>query len=190
MIYREVGQFKASYAADQAIFPIVQDRWFMLAALAAAYLVIPTVGSEYWLLTIMVPFLVYALAALGLNLLTGYAGQVSLGTGGFMAVGAFATYKLTTSFPELNIVLALLLAGIITALVGVLFGFPSLRIKGFYLAVATLAAQFFLQWCFVRIPWLVNYNVSNAIEVPTRTSGPSGTPVMLMMPPCPCTTMS
>ena len=99
MIYREAGQFKASYAADQAIFPIRQDRWLMLAALAAAYLVIPAVGSEYWLLTIMVPFLVYALAALGLNLLTGYAGQVSLGTGGFMAVGAFATYKLTTAFP-------------------------------------------------------------------------------------------
>jgi hypothetical protein len=93
MIYREVGQFKAGYAADQAIFPIRQDRWLMLAALAFAYLVIPTVASEYWLLTIMVPFLVYALAALGLNLLTGYAGQVSLGTGGFMAVGAFATYK-------------------------------------------------------------------------------------------------
>ena len=130
MIYREVGQFKASYAADRAIFPIRQDRWLMLAALAAAYLVIPAVGSEYWLLTIMVPFLVYALAALGLNLLTGYAGQVSLGTGGFMAVGAFATYKLTTAFPGLNIVLALILAGIITALVGVLFGFPSLQDQG------------------------------------------------------------
>ena len=128
MFYREVGQFKASYAADQAIFPIRQDRWFMLAALAAAYLVIPAVSSEYWLVTIMIPFLVYALAALGLNLLTGYAGQVSLGTGGFMAVGAFATYKLTTAFPGLDIVPALILAGIITALVGVLFGFPSLRI--------------------------------------------------------------
>jgi branched-chain amino acid transport system permease protein len=109
MIYREVGQFKASYAADQAIFPIRQDRWLVFGAIAAAYLVIPTVGSEYWLLTIMVPFLVYSLAALGLNLLTGYAGQLSLGTGGFMAVGAFATYKLTTSFPGLNIVLAMVL---------------------------------------------------------------------------------
>jgi len=116
MIYREVGQFKASYAADRAIFPIRQDRWLLLAMLATAYLVIPAVGSAYWLLTIMVPFLVYALAALGLNLLTGYAGQLSLGTGGFMAVGAFATYKLTTAFPGLNIILALILAGIITAL--------------------------------------------------------------------------
>src|SRR5215831_11982231 len=168
MLYREVGQFKASYAADQAIFPIRQDRWLMFAALAAAYLAIPAVGSEYWLLTIMIPFLVYALAALGLNLLTGYAGQVSLGTGGFMAVGAFATYKLTTAFPDLNIVLALVLAGITTAFVGLVFGFPSLRIKGFYLAVATLAAQFFLIWLFNKFPWFYNYSASGVISAPPR----------------------
>src|SRR5262250_575706 len=168
MLYREVGQFKTSYAADQAIFPIVQDRWLALAALAAAYVVIPAVGSEYWLLTIMIPFLVYALAALGLNLLTGYAGQVSLGTGGFMAVGAFATYKLATAFPGLNIVVILALAGLITAGVGVLFGFPSLRIKGFYLAVATLASQFFLIWLFNRIPWFTNYAPSGVISAPPR----------------------
>src|ERR1700736_4612453 len=168
MFYREVGQFKTSYAADEAIFPIRQDRGLALAALAIAYLVIPAVGSEYWLLTIMIPFLVYALAALGLNLLTGYAGQVSLGTGGFMAVGAFATYKLTTAFPGLNIILALILAGIITALVGVLFGFPSLRIKGFYLAVATLASQFFLIWVFNKFPWFNNYSPSGVISAPPR----------------------
>src|SRR5258705_13674641 len=133
MIYREVGQFKASYAADQAIFPIRQDRWLLLAALAFAYFAIPAVASEYWLLTIMVPFLVYALAALGLNLLTGYAGQVSLGTGGFMAVGAFATYKLTTALPGPNIVFAPLLARILSALLRRLVGFPRLRIKGVYL---------------------------------------------------------
>src|SRR5262250_1070678 len=168
MIYREVGQFKTNYAADQAIFPIRQDRWLMLATLALAYFVIPAVGSEYWLLTIMIPFLVYALAALGLNLLTGYAGQVSLGTGGFMAVGAFATYKLTTSFPGLNIVPILLIAGLIAAAVGMLFGFPSLRIKGFYLAVATLAAQFFLIWMFNKFPWFYNYSASGVISAPPR----------------------
>src|SRR5215472_10099696 len=168
MIYREVGQFKTSYAADQAIFPIAQDRWLVLAVLAAAYLVVPAMGSEYWLLTIMIPFLVYSLAALGLNLLTGYAGQVSLGTGGFMAVGAFTTYKLATAFPDLNIVLALFLAGVATALVGVLFGFPTLRIKGFYLAVATLAAQFFLIWLFNKFPWWSNYSASGVISAPPR----------------------
>ena len=168
MIYREVGQFKASYAADQAIFPIRQDRWLMIAALAAAYLVVPMVGSEYWLLTIMVPFLVYGLAALGLNLLTGYAGQLSLGTGGFMAVGAFATYKLTTAFPWLDIVAVFLIAGLITAAVGVLFGLPSLRIKGLYLAVATLASQFFLIWLFNKFPWFNNYSPSGVISAPPR----------------------
>jgi branched-chain amino acid transport system permease protein len=168
MIYREVGQFRTNYAADQAIFPIRQDRWLLGAALGAAYLVLPAVSSEYWLLTIMIPFLVYALAAVGLNLLTGYAGQVSLGTGGFMAVGAFATYKLTTAFPELNIVLALVIAGVTTALVGTLFGFPSLRIKGFYLAVATLASQFFLIWLFNKFPWFYNYSSSGVISAPPR----------------------
>ena len=168
MLYREVGQFKTSYAADQAIFPIRQDRRLALLGLAVAYLGVPLVASEYWLTTILIPFLAYALAALGLNLLTGYAGLVSLGTGGFMAVGAFATYKLVTAFPGLNIVLALFLAGIAAALVGVLFGFPSLRIKGFYLAVATLAAQFFLIWLFNKFPWWSNYSASGVISAPPR----------------------
>ncbi len=168
MLYREAGQFKTSYAADQAVFPIRQDRFLIAAALAAAYIVIPAVASEYWLLTILIPFLVFALAALGLNILTGYAGQVSLGTGGFMAVGAFATYKLTTAFPGLNIVVIFLLAGVITALVGILFGFPSLRIKGFYLAVATLASQFFLIWMFNKFPWFNNYSPSGVISAPPR----------------------
>jgi len=168
VLYREVGQFKPSYAADQAIFPILQDRWLAFVALIVAFVAVPMVGSEYWLLTIMIPALVYALAALGLNLLTGYAGQLSLGTGGFMAVGAFATYKLTTAFPGLNILLAILLAGLASAAVGVLFGFPSLRIKGFYLAVATLAAQFFLIWVFNKFPWFYNYSASGVISAPPR----------------------
>lgn len=168
MLYREAGQFKTSYAADQAVFPIRQDRFLIAGALLIAYVAVPLLGSEYWLLTIMIPFLVFALAALGLNLLTGYAGQVSLGTGGFMAVGAFATYKLATSFPGLNIVLVFLAAGVITALVGLLFGFPSLRIKGFYLAVATLASQFFLIWMFNKFPWFNNYSSSGVISAPQR----------------------
>src|ERR1700730_6742008 len=168
MLYREVGQFKTSYASDEAILPIRQDRWLFLAALAVAYLAIPALGSEYWLLTIMIPFLVFALAALGLNLLTGYAGQVSLGTGGFMAVGAFATYKLATPLSRVHIGVILILAGFVTALVGVLFGFPSLRIKGFYLAVATLAAQFFLIWMFNKFPWFNNYTASGVISAPPR----------------------
>ena len=144
MFYREAGQFKTNYSSDQAIFPIAQDRWFVLIVLAVAIGIVPFFINDYWANAIFLPFLIYALAAIGLNLLTGYCGQVSLGTGGFMAVGAFATFKLTTAFPELNFIIVVLLSGAITAMVGLVFGVPSLRIKGFYLAVATLAAQFFL----------------------------------------------
>jgi branched-chain amino acid transport system permease protein len=136
MLYREAGQFKTSYVADQAIFPILQDRIFIGLILAVAFLGIPALaisaGAEaYWLGTIMLPLLTYALAAIGLNILTGYAGQVSLGTGGFMAVGAFAAYKLATAFPGLNVVLVFPLAGLITAAVGIIFGFRASVSKAF-----------------------------------------------------------
>jgi branched-chain amino acid transport system permease protein len=168
MLYREAGQFKTSYAADQAIFPIPQDRIILGLFLLVAVVAVPLVASEYWLGTILVPFLVFALAAIGLNLLTGYCGQLSLGTGGFMACGAFFAYKLATSFPDLHIVVVFLLSGLGTAVVGILFGIPSLRIKGFYLAVATLAAQFFLVWVFNKFPWWVNYSPSGVISAPPR----------------------
>jgi branched-chain amino acid transport system permease protein len=168
VIYREAGQFKTSYASDQAIFPIVQDRWVAGVLLAAAALVPPLVASDYWLQAILIPFLAYSLAAIGLNLLTGYAGQLSLGTGGFMAVGAYSAFKLTTAFPRVSIVLVFLASGVIAAGVGLLFGVPSLRIKGFYLAVATLASQFFLIWLFNKVPWFVNYASSGTITAPNR----------------------
>ena len=168
MLYREAGQFKTSYGADQMIFPILQDRIFVILAVVAAYL-IPLIANEYWLQAVLIPFLILALAAIGLNLLTGYAGQLSLGTGGFMAVGGYMTYKITTAFPDLNVLIAVLLAGLIAALVGLVFGIPSLRIKGFYLAVATLAAQFFILWLFNKIGWFVNYSPSGTITAPPRT---------------------
>ncbi len=169
MIYREAGQFKTTYAADQAIFPIVQDRVFVAVLLAAAFLVPPLAANEYWLQAILIPFLIYSLAALGLNLLTGYAGQLSLGTGGFMAVGAYSAFKLATAFPWLDIIVVFLLSGLVAAGVGIVFGIPSLRIKGFYLAVATLAAQFFLIWLFNKVAWFVNYAPSGTITAPPRT---------------------
>jgi len=169
MLYREAGQFKATYRQDQAIFPIVQDRVCVIALLITAYVMVPWVANEYWLQAILIPFLISSLAALGLNLLTGYAGQVSLGTGGFMAVGAYTAYKMTTAFPALNIVLIFLLSGLVAAAIGLVFGIPSLRIKGLYLAVATLAAQFFLIWLFNRVAWFYNYNPSGTITAPPRT---------------------
>ncbi len=183
MFYRETGQFKTDYAADQAIFPIAQDRIGLGIILAVAFVGIPLFGSNFLITSVMIPFLVLALAAIGLNILTGYTGLLSLGTGAFMGVGAYACYKLSSAFPDVNIIIWIVMSGFVSCFVGVLFGLPSLRIKGFYLIVATLAAQFFLQWCFVRIPWLVNYNSSGAIEVPGHTlfglavTGPQASPV-------------
>ena len=169
MIYREAGDFKTTYAADNQTFPIKGDRFAYYVVLAFALGVMPFIITDYWANAIIIPFLIYTIAALGLNILIGYCGQLSLGTGGFMAVGAYASFKLMTAFPELSIVFVVLLAGLCTAAVGVAFGLPSLRIKGFYLAVATLAAQFFLIWLFTRTPWFFNYSPTGMISAPTRT---------------------
>jgi len=169
MLYREAGDFSTNYREDNQTFPIKFDRYRYYAIMLVAFLVIPFFVNDYWVNAIFLPFLIYAIAALGLNILTGYCGQVSLGTGGFMAVGAYAVYKLMTAFPDINILIHIVLAGGVTALVGILFGLPSLRIKGFYLAVATLAAQFFLVWVFNRIPWFYNYSASGQINAPERT---------------------
>jgi branched-chain amino acid transport system permease protein len=169
MFYREAGQFKTTYAADMAVFPVLQDRIGIGVILAVAFVVLPLFGNDFLINAVMIPFLVFSLAAIGLNILTGYTGLLSLGTGAFMGIGAYACYKLTTLFPSVNILVWVVASGFFSAAVGALFGLPSLRIKGFYLAVATLAAQFFLQWCFIRVPWLYNYNSSGAIEVPQRS---------------------
>ena len=169
MFYREAGDFSTTYREDSQTFPIKFDRYRYYAVLLIAFAIIPFLLNDYWVNAIFLPFLIYSIAAIGLNILTGYCGQVSLGTGGFMAVGAYATYKLMTAFPEVSMVVHILLAGGVTAFVGVLFGLPSLRIKGFYLAVATLAAQFFLVWLFNRVPWFYNYSASGQINSPERT---------------------
>ncbi len=169
MFYREAGEFKTSYIADQQSFPIKFDRLAFWVFTVFVFLVVPFFINDYWEKSVLIPFLVYSMAALGLNILTGYCGQVSLGTGGFMAVGAYACYKLMTAFPELNLMIVMILSGGVTALVGIVFGLPSLRIKGFYLAVATLASQFFLVWLFNKVPWFYNYSASGQISAPERT---------------------
>jgi branched-chain amino acid transport system permease protein len=166
MFYREAGQYKTSYAADQQIFPILQDRLFVLLVIAAAFLVVPAIATPYTYTEILIPFLILSLAAIGLNILVGYCGQVSLGTGGFMAVGAYAAYNLWLRVPEINnLIVVFIFGGLMSAAVGILFGLPSLRIKGFYLAVATLASQFFLDWLFARVKWLTNYTPSGSVAV-------------------------
>ncbi|ELX11757.1 putative branched-chain amino acid ABC transporter, permease protein [Janthinobacterium sp. HH01] len=163
MLYREAGQFKTSYQADNQIFPILQDRIALFALLMVAIVVVPLFASPYTLSAILIPFLIFSLAALGLNILTGYAGQLSLGTAAFMAVGAFASYNFLARLPGLPVLLAFVLGGLSAALVGIAFGLPSLRIRGFYLAASTLATQFFVVWCLTKIPYLTNYSSSGVI---------------------------
>ena len=191
MLYREAGQFKTSYAADMAIFPIRQDRIALYLLLAFAFIGVPLLaafrvwpfGNDYMLRAILIPFLILALGAIGLNVLVGYCGQISLGAGAFMAIGAYGAYKFTTgvhilvpwpldwlgtqiAIAPLPVLPSILLGGLMSALVGVLFGIPSLRIKGLYLAVATLAAQFFFDWVFIRVKWFTNYTPSGSVAAP------------------------
>ena len=144
MLYRENGQFKTSYRADQQMLPILQDRIFMGLLLLFVFVGAPFVFSDYLFLSILIPFLILSLAALGLNILVGYCGQISLGTGAFMAVGAYAAYNFQVRIEGMPLIASLLLGGLCSTAIGVVFGIPSLRIKGLYLAVATLAAQFFV----------------------------------------------
>jgi branched-chain amino acid transport system permease protein len=165
MLYRENGQFKTSYRADQQIFPIRQDRFVVVLLLLFAFVAVPLLADEYMLRAILIPFLILSLAALGLNVLVGYCGQISLGAGAFMAVGAYAAYNFFVRIDGMPVLAAVLLGGFFATLVGVVFGIPSLRIKGLYLAVATLAAQFFTDWAFLRIGWFTNYSPSGSVSV-------------------------
>jgi branched-chain amino acid transport system permease protein len=164
MLYREAGQFKSTYGQDQQIFPLRQDRIAIALLLVVAFVAVPAFGNQYWLEAILTPFLILSLAALGLNILTGYAGQLSLGTAAFMAVGAFMAYNAELRIPYMPSLGSFAIGGLCAALVGLVFGLPSLRIKGLYLAVATLACQFFVLWAINRIGWLSNYSPSGVIN--------------------------
>ncbi len=174
MFYREAGQFKTSYAADMAIFPIRQDRIALYLFLAFCFIGVPLLaalkvgpfGHDYIFKAILIPFLILSLAAIGLNILIGYCGQISLGAGAFMAIGAYAAYNFSLRIPDMPLLFSILLGGGVSALVGILFGIPSLRIKGLYLAVATLAAQFFFDWLFLRVKWFTNYTPSGSVNAP------------------------
>ncbi|MFM0368221.1 branched-chain amino acid ABC transporter permease [Paraburkholderia aspalathi] len=144
--------------------------WFAAILALIAFVAVPILGNDYWLNAILIPFLVLSLAGLGLNLVTGYAGQLSLGSAAFMSVGAYATYNLMVRMPGLPLVVDLLLGGLITAAVGAVFGLPSLRIKGFYLIVSTLAAQFFVEWIFTRVSWFSNNDTSGVLSAPRLTA--------------------
>ena len=166
MFYLESGQFATAYRQDRRLFRLRQQRIGLWLALLAAYTVIPWLGNDYWFSAILIPFLVLSLAGLGLNLLTGYAGQLSLGSAAFMAVGAFTTYNLVLRLPGLPLLVGVAGGGLAAALIGVLVGLPSARIKGFYLLVSTLAAQFFVQWALTKFSWFSNDSASGVITAP------------------------
>jgi branched-chain amino acid transport system permease protein len=165
MFYRENGQFKTTYRADQQIFPIAQDRWLIWGLIALAFIGVPLLADEYLLRAILIPFLIMSLAALGVNILVGYCGQISLGSGAFMAVGAYGAYNFFMRVPGMPLIPALILGGLCATFFGILFGLPSLRVRGLYLAVATLAAQFFADWMFLRIKWFTLDTPSGSVSV-------------------------
>ncbi|OKO83902.1 branched-chain amino acid ABC transporter permease [Bradyrhizobium sp. AS23.2] len=174
MIYHEAGQFKTSYKQDMAMLPIVQDRWSVVALVTFAVAGLPILlafgtdafTSNYLYSAILIPFLILSLASIGLNILVGYCGQISLGTGAFMAIGAYAAYNVAVRLPQVPSILAILCGGIAAAGAGIAFGLPSLRIKGLYLAVTTLAAQFFFDWLFLRVSWFTNGSASGSVTAP------------------------
>lgn len=163
MLYREAGQFKSSYETDSQIFPIRQDRIGIALLVVIAFIGIPLVASPYFFSAILIPFLIFSLAALGLNILTGYAGQLSLGSAAFMAVGAFGAYNFMLRVPGIPLLASFALGGLCAAAVGLLFGLPSLRVRGFYLAASTLATQFFVVWALTKVRWFTNYSSSGVI---------------------------
>ncbi len=168
MLYRETGQFKTSYVADQAIFPIRQDRYLAAAALVLAYVAVPILGTRILAFDHHDPVPGLRARRHRAQHIDGLCRPAFARHRRFHGGRRLRDYKITTSFPGLNIIVVFVLAGVITALVGVMFGWPSLRIKGFYLAVATLASQFFLIWMFNKFPWFNNYTASGVISAPPR----------------------
>ncbi|TYL85843.1 branched-chain amino acid ABC transporter permease [Bradyrhizobium cytisi] len=160
----------ALLASTKTNRPTAETLWIGIG-IVVAYGVVPLAGSDYLLDAVLTPFLVLALAAVGLNVLTGYAGQVSLGSAAFLAVGAYAAYNLHLRVPGLPLLVDVVLAGGIAAAIGIVFGLPSLRLRGFYLAVSTLAAQFFVQWALTKFGWFSNDNPSGVIDAPVLRIG-------------------
>jgi branched-chain amino acid transport system permease protein len=170
MFYRETGIFHESYAADMALFPLPIERWGLIVLLLFAGVGIPLLTDQYWLGSLIIPCLIFALSALGLNLLTGYAGQLSLGHAAFMGIGAYGAVILYARY-GLPLLPSLLGGGLIAALVGALFGLPALRIKGFYLAVSTLAAQFIIEWVIMHVRWIGGGVFATIDTPPLRIAG-------------------
>src|SRR6201988_690143 len=163
MIHRESGVFKTSYVSDMAVFPLPIARWTGVALAALFAVVVPLALSEYYL-SILNLILMAVVGALGLNILVGYTGQISIGHGALMSVGAYTAANLITRM-DMPFWVAVPAGGLMAAAVGAVIGVPSLRIKGLYLAIATLAAQLIIEWTINHVPW-ISGGVQASIEVP------------------------
>jgi branched-chain amino acid transport system permease protein len=168
VIHRESGLLKTSYQADMALYPLPIARWAVAAIAALAFLVVPLLLSDYYL-SILNLVSVAIVGALGLNILVGYTGQVSIGHGAFMSVGAYTAANLATRL-DAPFWISLPIGGLMAAAVGAVVGIPSLRIKGLYLAIATLAGQLIIEWTINHVPW-ISGGVQASIEVPRPRLG-------------------
>ncbi len=174
MISRKTAVFKTTYAADLALQRVFLSRLAFWAMVAALFL-LPMVASRYWL-NVANLILIAVVATIGLNILVGYSGSISVGHAGFALVGGF-TVAITSSRWDVPLLIGLPLAGIVAALVGAFFGIPSLRVKGLYLAIATLAAQFILEWFVQHADWLTGLSgTRQTIYMPEPSIGLPGLP--------------
>lgn len=153
MINRETGVFKRTYAEDLAIYRTPLPKVAIAVIAVIVFVIVPWQGSEYWL-GILNLIGIASLGAIGLNILVGYTGQISVGHAAFMSVGAYTAAVILREFPGAHWLVAMLGGGCAAALAGMFFGIPSLRIKGLYLAVSTLAAQLIIEWIINHWSWL------------------------------------
>jgi branched-chain amino acid transport system permease protein len=162
MFHREAGTFKTSYAADMALYPLPIAKWGVAACAGLFIAVAPLTFGEYYL-SLLNLCLVAIIGALGLNILLGYTGQISIGQGAFMSVGAYTAANLIVRL-GLPFWITIPAGGLVAALVGIIVGIPSLRIKGIYLAIATLAAQLIIEWTINHVEW-ISGGVQSSIEI-------------------------
>src|SRR5271169_6923074 len=163
MFHRESGVFKTSYAADMALYPLPIAKWAVAAFAGLFIVIVPLTLGEYYV-SILNLILIAIVGALGLNILVGYTGQISIGHGALMSVGAYTAANLITRL-DAPFWVAVPAGGAMAALIGALIGIPSLRIKGLYLAIATLAGQLIIEWTINHVPW-ISGGVQASIAVP------------------------
>src|SRR6202047_1600328 len=166
MFHRESGGFKTTYAADMALYPLPITKW-ALAAVAVLFIVVAPVTLGEYYISILNLILIAVVGALGLNILVGYTGQISIGHGAFMSVGAYTAANLVTHL-HAPFWITIPAGGVMAALIGAVVGIPSLRIKGIYLAIATLAAQLIIEWTINHVP-AISGGVQASIQVPRPT---------------------